>query len=258
MGDVIWQHFRDLRRKGFPTDSRHSNGHQLCPSLRRHISALIRSGIHTVFALGWKETASQFEFTYRYIDNVLSISNPDLQNYLGQMYPDELEIKDTTESNTSASNLDLVLSIWRDGQLRTSFYDKRRFQLPYHYLSFPKKRYSIFASLWCDYVTAHTVCQGLLLLWMFYFLEQCDFHVSFSGKDTWMSGNVWNRPSGRFGDRSKKYEVWTLSQMLHEFWDMIIYSDNLHWSNISLNRDLVTELDLITVLTLLPYSRRFP
>ena len=31
------------------------------------------------------------------------------------------------------------------------------------------------------------------------------------------------------------------------FWDMAIYSDNLHWSGISLNRALVTELDLITV-----------
>ena len=40
------------------------------------------------------------------------------------MYPVELEIKDTTESNTSASNLDLHLSIERDGQLHTSIYDK--------------------------------------------------------------------------------------------------------------------------------------
>ena len=41
------------------------------------------------------------------------------------MYPVELEIKDTTESNTSASYLDLLLSIGRDGQLHTSIYDKR-------------------------------------------------------------------------------------------------------------------------------------
>ena len=36
------------------------------------------------------------------------------------MYPVELEIKDTTESNTPASYLDLLLSIGRDGQLHTS------------------------------------------------------------------------------------------------------------------------------------------
>ena len=41
------------------------------------------------------------------------------------MYPVELEIKDTTESNTSASYLDLLLSIGRDGPLHTSKYDQR-------------------------------------------------------------------------------------------------------------------------------------
>ena len=56
---------------------------------------------------------------------MLSINNPDFENYLGQMYPPELEIKDTTESNTSASYLNLLLSIGRDGQLCTSLYDKR-------------------------------------------------------------------------------------------------------------------------------------
>ena len=45
---------------------------------------------------------------------VLSINNPDFENYLGQMYLLELEIKDTTESNTSASYLDLTLSIGRE------------------------------------------------------------------------------------------------------------------------------------------------
>ena len=131
-----WQHFRGLRRKGFPTDSRHSNGHQLCPSPSRHISVLIRSGIHTVFALGWKETASQFNFTYRYIDDVFSINSPDFQNYLGQMYPAELEIKDTTESNTSASYFDLLLSMGRDGQLRTSLHDKHH-DFNFHTKNFP-------------------------------------------------------------------------------------------------------------------------
>ena len=117
--------------KIFLTYRRHSNGYQLCPSPSLYISLLIRSGIHTVFALGWKETASQFNFTYRYIDDVLSISIPEFKNYLGQMYPTELEIKDTTESNTSISYLYLLLSIGRDGQLRTSLYDN------FHITNFP-------------------------------------------------------------------------------------------------------------------------
>ena len=47
----------------------------------------------------------------------------DVYTSLGQMYPAELEIKETTESITSASYLDLLLSIGRDGQLHTSIYD---------------------------------------------------------------------------------------------------------------------------------------
>ena len=78
-----------------------------------------------MLSTGKKKIASQFNFTYRYIDDVLSINYPDFDNYLGQMYPAELGIKDTTESNTSASYLDLLLSIESDGQLRTSLYDKR-------------------------------------------------------------------------------------------------------------------------------------
>ena len=55
----------------------------------------------------------------------LSINNPDFENYLGKMYPPELKINDTTESKTSASYFDLLLSIGRDGQIPTSLYDKR-------------------------------------------------------------------------------------------------------------------------------------
>ena len=67
---------------------------------------------------------------------VLSINNPDFENYLGQMYPAELEVKDTTESNTSASYFDLLLSIESDGQLRTSLYDKRD-DFNFHITNFP-------------------------------------------------------------------------------------------------------------------------
>ena len=71
--------------------------------------------IQILLSTGRKQLAFRFNFTYRYIDDVLSINNPEFENYLGQMYPVELEIKDTTESYTSASYLDLLLSIGRDG-----------------------------------------------------------------------------------------------------------------------------------------------
>ena len=55
--------------------------------------------IQSLISAGRKRLASQFNFTYRYIDEVLSINNPAFDNYLGQMIPPvpELEIKDTTE-----------------------------------------------------------------------------------------------------------------------------------------------------------------
>ena len=64
--------------------------------------------IQSLRSTGRKRLTSHLNFTYRYIYDVLSINNPDFENYLGQMYPSELDIKDTTESNTSASYLDLL------------------------------------------------------------------------------------------------------------------------------------------------------
>ena len=58
------------------------------------------------------------------------------ENYLGQTYCVEPEIKDTAESNTSDSYLDLLLSIGRDGQLHTSIYDKRD-DFNFHITNFP-------------------------------------------------------------------------------------------------------------------------
>ena len=66
----------------------------------------------------------------------LSLNNPEFENDLGQMYPGKLEIKDTTKSNISASYLDLLLSIGRDGQLHTSIYDKHD-NFNFHITNFP-------------------------------------------------------------------------------------------------------------------------
>ena len=55
--------------------------------------------IQSLLSAGKMRLASQFNFTYRYIDDVLSINNPDFENHLCQIYPPELDIKDTTENN---------------------------------------------------------------------------------------------------------------------------------------------------------------
>ena len=81
--------------------------------------------IKSSLSMGKKQLASRFNLTYRYIDDVLSINNQEFESYLGQMYPAEHEIKDTSDSTTSASYLDLLPSIGRDGHFQTSIYDKR-------------------------------------------------------------------------------------------------------------------------------------
>ena len=45
--------------------------------------------------------------------------------YVHLIYPDELEIKDTTESDRCASYLDILLNIDSDGRLTTTLYYKR-------------------------------------------------------------------------------------------------------------------------------------
>jgi hypothetical protein len=62
--------------------------------------------------------ARAFNFTYRYIDDVLSINNSRFAEFLPLIYPPELE---TTDTASFASFLDLYLS----GQLSTKIYDKR-------------------------------------------------------------------------------------------------------------------------------------
>ena len=71
------------------------------------------------------QEAGAFNFTYRYIDDVLSISNHRFAEFLPLIYLQELEIKETTDTVSSASFLDLCLEFDDSGQLSTKIYDKR-------------------------------------------------------------------------------------------------------------------------------------
>jgi hypothetical protein len=64
-------------------------------------------------------------FTYRYIDDILFINNPRFAEFLPLIYLPELEIKDTTDTASTASFLDLYLEFDDSGQLSTKIYDKR-------------------------------------------------------------------------------------------------------------------------------------
>ena len=62
---------------------------------------------------------------FRYIDDVLSLNNSRFGDFVDRIYPIELEIKDTTDTDRSASYLDLHLEIDSEGRLRTKLYNKR-------------------------------------------------------------------------------------------------------------------------------------
>ena len=142
------------------------------------------------------------------------------------MYPVELEIKDTTESNTSASYLDLLLSIKRDGQLHTSIYDKRD-DFNFHITNFPFLSSNIPTS----------PAYGVFISQLIRYARACSSYGCYILRATRLSnklleqGYVKERLKsslrkfyGRYGDLIKQYEV-SLSQMLND----ILWPDHIQW-----------------------------
>ena len=81
--------------------------------------------IQTLIKSGKRHLANSFNFTYRYIDDVLSLNNPLFSDHIDDIYPSELEIKDTTDAHDHASYLDLLLSYGQTNRLQVKLYDKR-------------------------------------------------------------------------------------------------------------------------------------
>ena len=199
--------------------------------------------IQTLLSTDRKQLASQFNFIYRYIDDVLFINNPEFENDLGQMYPVELEIKDTTESPTSASYLDLLLSIGRDGQLHTSIYDKPddfniRSWVAIYQLRPPM------ASL------SHSLYEmpGLATDMTILFWGRHDFQISFSNRDTLRNVIAWNRPWRSFWSIRGSYQTIRSSSLLNAYRHSVAWPNTmttLHRSEFITIHDLFTELDLL-------------
>ena len=133
-----------------------------------------------------------------------------------QMYPAELEIKDTKESNNSASYLDLLLSIERDAQLRTSLYDKREY-FNFHITNFPFRSSNIPSSPAYDVFILQIIRYGRVCSSYECFILRA---VRLSSKLLGQGYVIKRLKSslrkfyGRYGDIIKHYEV-SLSQMLH-------------------------------------------
>ena len=65
--------------------------------------------------------ARAFNFTYKYIGDVLSINNSRFAEFLPLIYPPELEVKETTDTASSASFLDLYLEFDDSGKSALKF-----------------------------------------------------------------------------------------------------------------------------------------
>jgi hypothetical protein len=61
-------------------------------------------------------------------------------DFVDRIYPIDLEINDTTDTDSSASYLDLHLEIDNEGRLRTKLYDKR------DYFNFPIVNFPVYIS----------------------------------------------------------------------------------------------------------------
>ena len=73
-----------------------------------------------------KKLARSFNFTFRYIDDVLSLNNSRFGDFVDPIYPIELEVKDTTYTDRSASYLDLHLEISSDGAAKNETLRQKR------------------------------------------------------------------------------------------------------------------------------------
>ena len=105
--------------------------------------------------------ARAFNFTYRYIDDVLSINNSRFEEFLPLIYPPELEVKETTDTASSASFLDLYLEFDDSGQLSTKIYDKRD-DFNFEIINFSKyvQQYTSFSWIWYLHLAIDSLCKG--------------------------------------------------------------------------------------------------
>ena len=80
--------------------------------------------VQSLLKAGKKHLEQQLNFTYRYVDYVLSLKNTKFAEYLEFICPRELEIKETMETAASSSYLDCYLYIDNE-KLTIRLYDRR-------------------------------------------------------------------------------------------------------------------------------------
>ena len=83
-----------------------------------------------------KKLARKFNFSYRYIDDLISFNNKRFNEFISDIYPKELIISETTESTSVASYLDQLFTKDENNNITTKLYDKRD-AFGFHIVNFP-------------------------------------------------------------------------------------------------------------------------
>lgn len=99
-------------------------GTNCAPLLAELLLHVYESSAMLKFSRDKSFNAQSFNYTRRYIDDLLSIDNPQFKDAIKQIYPEELELKDTSLEGNKVAYLDRLVKI-NNGLLLSSLYDKR-------------------------------------------------------------------------------------------------------------------------------------
>ena len=81
------------------------------------------------------QIAKTFSNTFQYIDDLLTLNNPAFEQEISNIYPQQLKLKKTTETDSRLSYLDLEVKI-EDRKFTTAVFDKRD-DFNFHIVNFP-------------------------------------------------------------------------------------------------------------------------
>lgn len=171
-------------------------------------------------------TARKFNLSFRYIDDLISFNNAKINEYLHLIYPSELEIKETSESLSSVSYLDLRIEVDTNGKLHTNLYDKRDdFNFPI--VNFP------FMSSNIPSAPAYGVYISQLLRYM----RACTFYPDFRDRHSLLASKLF----------SQGYTISGLIRAFKKFYGRHLDDDSIYDTSVSqMMRDSIPYYDLFT------------
>jgi hypothetical protein len=152
-----------------------------------------------------KKLARSFNFTFRYTDDVLSLNNSRFSDFFDRIYPIELEIKVTADTDRSASYFDLHLEIDSEGQLRTKLYNKRDdFNFPI--VNFPFK---------CSNIPA-APAYGVYISQMIRYSRACGSYQDFLDRGLLLTRKLLNQgfPLVKLKSSLRKFTVATMTWLI--------------------------------------------